>query len=153
MKNKRELIIYVVALALSVALWFVIPTAVPMRSEGASFVNSRFFPRVIAVVAMLLSALGIITESLKLKRSQAGGSENMRPPQWASVLRVLGLAVIMFLYAIALEPLGFIISTIGVVVLILLLMGERKPLNYLVVLAVCAVIYALFTYVLKVRLP
>lgn len=154
MKSKRDLIIYGVALALSIGLWLIIPQAVPMKTEGANFVNSRFFPRVIAVVSMALSALGLALEMIKPKKAGSKDTATVKPGvDVKAILRVLALALVMFLYAIALEPVGFILATVGAVVLCLMILGEHKPVNYLVVLAVCAVIYAIFTFVLKVRLP
>ncbi|GAA2033597.1 hypothetical protein GCM10009720_12650 [Yaniella flava] len=75
-------------------------------------------------------------------------------PRGSGVVRVLGTVVLVYFYYLALQPLGFVVTTSFFLVGHLLLIGVRKPLSIIVITAVGGFgIFYLFRSVLDVPLP
>lgn len=101
------------------------------------------FPRIIA------SLIGLLALMLLLKPR-----EWERFPRGSGMLRVLGTVGLVFLYYLAIVPLGFVITTSLFLVLHLLLIGVRKPIPIFVVTLIGGLgVFYLFRNVLDVPLP
>lgn len=101
------------------------------------------FPR---IVAGLIGILALVL----LARPRAWESF----PTGSGAMRVIGTVVLVFLYYLAIQPLGFVITTSIFLILHLLLIGVRKPMPIIVVTVVGGFgIFYLFRSVLDVPLP
>lgn len=109
------------------------------------------FPRTVAVIMIVLSAAYIATALL---RPSAGAA-----PQPGSPLRRALLALTMLAWALLLQPLGFLVSSIVCYAAILVITNydrwtPRRVVGYAASgIAVVGVLYGLFAYVLQVPFP
>jgi putative tricarboxylic transport membrane protein len=123
------------------------------RGYGDAGVDSRFFPQLLAVFLILLSALQIINE-LKRAKSDSGTTDSKEPIFGMKVI----LTIVLIVMYIALMPVvGFLIMTaLYLFCQIALLMPAGKR-NYLlsakiaVIFSIC--VYFLFVQVLSLILP
>ncbi|WP_298587829.1 tripartite tricarboxylate transporter TctB family protein [uncultured Kocuria sp.] len=102
-----------------------------------------YFPRMLAVLIGVLALVPLL-----------------RPQEWERMPRgviawhVLGTAALLFFYALAIDTLGFVITTVVFVLAELLLLGARKPLTLVLMpLGVSLGLFYLFRSVLDVPLP
>jgi len=106
--------------------------------------------------ALLLSSLALLVRTLISAGSEAGPSERLEA---AGLGASLALIVVLVLWVLALEPVGFAISSwLGFVVLALIADRERpKPVRLAIFagtgLSVVGGLQLVFQYGLKVRLP
>lgn len=105
--------------------------------------GSAAFPRIVAGTLAVLAVL-------QLARPQRG--EEL--PRGAAALRVMGIVTLLAVYAVVLEALGFILSSVLFLLGALLLAGVRRP-SFLVVLPVgiSVVLFYVFYNLLEVSLP
>ena len=114
-----------------------------------SRVTAEFFPRIIAG-AMILLAL------LHLFRCWRHGSAPEPEGLWslAAFTRPALVAILIVAYVLALEPLGFIIATFALCVMLMYVTGNRTLVSLLVFPAALSVsVYAVFYKLLVVPLP
>ena len=143
MSKKTGMIIFsgtVIVLSIT-AIWL----ATKFRKAFMPFdVGSRAFPIMICVIMIFLSVIIIIRELY------SGSSEklNMVTPKTVLCFGILAA------YVYLLPVLGFILDSMWIMVVTMLIMGARKPLS-LIFYPICfiAVLYFLFSWVLKVPLP
>lgn len=98
---------------------------------------------------------------LLLRRVVAGAPERVVPVDTlrrlvATVLpaRVVGTALLLLLYMLALEPLGFVVSSLLFLVLSMLLLGWRRPVPLLLAAGgTVAAIRLVFATLFEVQLP
>ncbi|MDH5540595.1 MAG: tripartite tricarboxylate transporter TctB family protein [Rhizobacter sp.] len=109
------------------------------------------FPR---TIGGLMIVLALLYTGLALRRPQAATA-----PAGGSTLRRAGTAAVLLAWAFALQPLGFLFSSIcGCIALLLLAQHDRwTPRTGLVyglaTMFVLGALYVLFRFVLKVPLP
>lgn len=90
--------------------------------EELDAVNSSSIPKVYACAGILFSLLGVISPLLK----SVGKEAILSGLSWRSAGQTLVLLVLMWLYTSALEPLGFMLSTMAFLASGFLIMGERR---------------------------
>jgi hypothetical protein len=134
-------------------LWFMIPVLLP--GNPGFQIDTRLFPRVIAVLLFLVGLASAVTSWVCMKKSKQeleppGEDENSGQTQG---LRVIGMALIMFLYAFLTSHLGFLLASFVAVTAILILQKIRKIHCYIAVYAAGYIIYCIFHYILMVQLP
>jgi putative tricarboxylic transport membrane protein len=102
-----------------------------------------FFPRMLAVLIGVLALVPLL-----------------KPEEWDPLPRgivawhVIGTAVLLFGYALVVETLGFVITTVVFVLVELLLLGARRPVTLIAMpLVVGLGLFYLFRSVLDVPLP
>lgn len=133
-------------------------TMVPSSGAGSQ-AGPAFLPWItVAGIALLSVALFIRGLRTQAAVSETSVANEERAPQrsgvrYATVVLVL-FVVLMIAYAIAFERVGYLPSTIATFVIGMLLLRERRVLQFLVVPAVVvACVYYGFTYLLDVYLP
>ena len=139
-------------IALGLALFWLIPHQVarPLMMVGqmASGLQPERFPQ---VVAGFLVGFGLWYLWQSRGPGEASGFADLAPGGAARVLIALG---VLLLYALLLEPLGFVPASFIVASALSLFLGQRNiALGIAVCLGVPVVIYLLFTRVLHVSLP
>lgn len=109
---------------------------------GGAF-SPIFFPRIILVVLGVLCAINVVAE-LMARRPSA-------PIQWWPMLSFsIGIAA----YVLMIEPLGYFLASIIVGVVMLLGLGERRPLQLVgAPLIGAGSLVLLFNHVLSMPLP
>lgn len=90
--------------------------------EELDAVNSSSIPKVYACAGILFSLLGVISPLLK----GVGKEAILSGLSWRSAGQTLVLLVLMWLYTSALEPLGFMLSTMAFLASGFFIMGERR---------------------------
>ncbi len=112
-----------------------------------NYLGATFFPRIVALVMVAISAL-VVAGGLKGNEETAE-----KTPRKGLIRTFAGIAAIAS-YAVAIEPLGFIISTMIFNLIILALFGVRRPMTLIVLPpAVSLIIYWVFYKLLMVPLP
>lgn len=115
-----------------------------------NFIGADFFPRIMAIIMIILAVLLLITtfydKTLKNTKLSDIFNRSMKLP-------IVGI-LILTIYLLIMDYLGFIISTI-VLNLVLLLIFKVKKLHYLILvpLLTTLIIYYVFSNFLMVPIP
>lgn len=126
-----------------VAKWTLdVPSAGTGGTLGPSFLPWAMIVGIAAFALMLLW------------RSQRQGEFAAAPPGLRVLAKLGGFLLMMLVYAIAYEPVGYLVSSLVFFVVALLVLGERRWLQVaLVPPAVVGGVYVVFAHVMKVYLP
>lgn len=146
-----DLIAGLLLLALSAAM-FAATFSFPKLTVALS---PTVFPRFVTVGLFLLSAL-LLLQSLTRRRGVRRPRDRPRPQSAARrfPLRFLLLAGSGLLYALLLQPAGYLLATPPFLAAAMLLFGERRWLRLVLVpLAGTALLFAVFRLVFRVPLP
>lgn len=145
--KKLNVIAGIVCILLSL---FVIQSALRFEETliGSDYTGPAFFPNVTSGIMIVLSAVLIISSLFFMPKEfdTPLNPGNLKNP-------LIGIAV-MFLYILALEPLGFIVATAVMIAVILLLFRVRKAhmlVVYPIVLSV--LVFVVFRKFLMIDLP
>lgn len=135
------------AFALSAA-WLI--AAGNINVNGAEGLTSKSFPILISGLMLLFSAITSIEEFLAMRNGKTEGI-NL---SWPDVLRVVGLIAVMVIYAFVMPHIGFVFSTILLLLAAMLIYGHKNKLTVVLVSILLPIaLKLLFQYVLKVALP
>jgi putative tricarboxylic transport membrane protein len=116
-----------------------------MAFIGNSGLGPDFFPKVIAVILFILSAM-LFVGSIKNKDKKSIYNPNMK----YTFMVIFAFAVYIFL----IDRIGYLVSTvIFAFVVITILKSKSKILNIIFAIAFPIALYLLFTYAFKVSLP
>ena len=127
------------------AFIFYSSTQFNMAFIGNSGLGPDFFPKVIAVILFILSAM-LFAESIKNKDKKSIYNPNMK----YTFMVIFAFAVYIFL----IDRIGYLVSTvIFAFVVITILKSKSKILNIVFAIAFPIALYLLFTYAFKVSLP
>jgi putative tricarboxylic transport membrane protein len=121
-----------------------------IRGEGFDAEGPRFLPLVVVLlwIALVLGYLG------QQVRAVLRHARNLPAERFTHLGSAALLAVLLVAYAYALEPLGYLISTVGFFVGAAFGLGSRQPTRDLAVgISLTLVVYLLFTRALGVHLP
>lgn len=139
------------------ALWFYIPYDIRV-TDSLSSIGPEFFPKFIAVVVMALSAV-IVLKTFSKKKSQHEDNEDQphrsedEPSgsnrKWAAPVVFL----LMLIYVFTVEWLGYFITTVVVMSLVLWVLSSRKWVHYAVLIVFIFIIQYVFENVMYVQLP
>lgn len=142
MKEKAGDIVSALMLLGLVAVVFVSSAGFPTATQENDL-GPATFPRIIAVV-IGICALFVLLRPQKVEPLPTG----------SKALRVVGIVLLLAVYAMILEPLGFVTSTFAFLVGALLLGKVRRPLQLILVPAGVSVgLFYLFYVLLEVSLP
>jgi len=145
----------VVALSLvifSVAAYLLIPYQIekPRAMFGRQLMSLEptLFPR-LSIVALFVLSLWYLTHSAKLLEKNLFKEMGGR-----GIIRVAVIFLICLGYALLFEPLGFVLASGLMVLLMTVFLGNRHvPMILGVVIGTSLIVYYLFTWALKVSLP
>lgn len=119
---------------------------VPSGGTGGTL-GPNFLPWLM-LAGIALGALGL------LWRSQRHAEMAAEAPAVRMLLKLGGFLLLMLVYAVAYEPSGYLVSSLVFFVVALLVLGERRWLQLLLVPpGVVGGVYVVFTQVMKVYLP
>jgi hypothetical protein len=153
MNPKTDVINASIALALSILLWFLIPSQV-MKSPMVSGMGPEYFPYAMTIALGVFSLILLIRSSLLwLKKLRKG--ENLRPVVlFPNLRRFLFMLVNFFLYYLLMGIVGFELSTFLFLVSGAFFLGARKwwQIALFAMILDLSVAYS-FRWVLGVVLP
>lgn len=133
-------------------LWLLIPSQIQTMEKGA--VNAQTLPR-IAIGGMVLFAVGLLLEGLfaKEKKELVITAESFRSAAFKKELRSIVYCLFLVAYCLIIQPLGFVVSTVLLVLAVMVYYGARKWYYYAIPLAMVGIVYYVFKVLLHVSLP
>lgn len=151
-KYNTEIISGTVFAILGAILWFQIPSQVPTLEKTA--INAQTLPR-IAIGGLFIFSVALLLEGalLREKKELVVTSESFRSQGFKKEMRSVVFALFLVAYCFLIQPLGFIVTTVILVLAVLLFYGTRKWYAYVIPLAMVGVVYYIFKTLLHVSLP
>jgi len=114
--------------------------------------EAKQFPTLMLSMMVILSALSLVVEYLKLKK--AAKATDDAPVFTAGMRKVIIVIVAIALWTVLITKIGFIISTAALLLVITLIAGNRKPVSIALLTVVCPLlVYYIFSQLLNTRLP
>lgn len=118
------------------------------KGRGVSLYGPNFFPQTLAILLFLFSVI-MIVQALR-----GGALKGLEPINKAGFIRTVITLGISLLYLLAMQYLGFFLSTIIFLYVVMTYIGhEGKIVRAVSSLIVAAIIYGIFHYFLKIPLP
>lgn len=151
-KYNSEMISGVIFAILGVVLWLLVPSQIPTLEKSA--INAQTLPR-IAIGGMAVFGAGLLLEGIftKAKKELVITRESLRSAAFKKELRSVLYALFLVAYCFMVKPLGFVVSTVILVIAIMLYYGARKWYYYAIPLAMVGIVYYVFRVLLHVSLP
>lgn len=141
-----------VVVALGLVYWALVPAQI--APETAPFgISGRFFPRLIAIMAVACGSVLLVRSLLTSGRPDSSADETLGFES-AALGRVAIYVAILIGYVVGMAVLGYVVATAIAMVLLLLHAGARDwPTVGVVAVAVPAGLYLFFEKVMIVPLP
>lgn len=133
--------------------WLMLTTEIRITSvdEGA-FATSASFPRFILLIMMACTIAVLISELSAAGKSAAAAETD--PKARMDVIKVLALVLVIAGYVLLFDRLGFILTTILMMLIANALYGQRNKILAVSISVVFPVLlYLVFRYALKIMLP
>ncbi len=142
----------IVCVVFAIVLYIIIPYEVDepptLFGQSGSDLDPKLFPTIVAVL-FLVVGVWYIVESLGLREKN-----DFKQLTLGNLKNIAISVVVILFYALALEPIGFIISSFVVTIVLTLYYGSRNIFGIVGVTIVVPVgIYYIFTRLLQVYLP
>jgi putative tricarboxylic transport membrane protein len=147
MKLTKEIVGGALFLALSLAIWFLIPSQIEVIND--SKINAQFVPKVITLTLMGFSTINFVRAIF----SQRAASGHQNIAKEMDSVRVLILFVSFVVYSLILEFIGFELATILGGCGMLAIIGIKKWHYYLISSAFVVLVGFLFRTFFYVQLP
>lgn len=124
-----------------------------IRITRMALINSAFYPKIVAVFLLLLSCLQIVVSVVVLRRAQPSAAA----PDKKDIRCVILTLMLALAYTLALEPVGFLISSVVYIFVQTIVMcprNEMRPAKFAFIAVVASfVIYYAFRNGLSLMLP
>lgn len=147
---KTDVVLGILAILVGVLYWALIPFAVP-QEHAAMGVTGRFFPQFAAIMVAGAGAALVISTLIARSTGSAEAPPGITIDQ---LRRVIPYIVITAVYILLIDVLGYLVSTVIALAVLLLFSGMRNWLQFAaVVVMIPAGLYLLFRFVLLVPLP
>ena len=147
-KIKVNIVGGAIFIILSMILWYLIPSQIPINSDG--IITSRSFPRLIVLIMFFSSLFIFVSDIIKLisKRPVNEVEVNLKEEGRAAVVCVLLVA-----YAFLLNKIGFMIASIVYCYSMLIFFKCKNWKYYIIVTIICMAVTYIFKNILLVQLP
>ncbi len=123
MKIDKEISGSLIFVFLSLAIWLLIPYQIEVKTE--SLINARFVPRVITIALLLFSMMNLGVQILQKVKGKGTANKQNGNPAKGHGYTVL-MVVILFLYIVLMDLIGFEISSVLASWAIHVLIGSRN---------------------------
>lgn len=144
---KKNLWSGIVTVVASVILWFALPYCIKSQVTSlTAAIGPDYLPRLM-IALMGICGAGLIITSLVFKK------DDTVEVDLKDELRTFLFVAIILAYILLMPVIGFLLSTILFSCIALFFMETRKPLHYIVVIILSALIFVGFKYGLMVSLP
>lgn len=158
-KLKNDIIIYALLLLACIALYFwLTPQEIVLRSAASdSSFTPQTFPNLLTGGIALCSAIGLIASCVKYRKVRPAPQKKAEKPhrsrhEWMSLLAPYITFVLLIVYCILFESLGYLLSTLLIAPVLVLFFGGKKWWHVAVVFGFALLMFVLFKYVLLVPL-
>lgn len=151
-KYNTEIISGAVFAVFGAVMWFLIPSQI--RTMEKTAINAQTLPR-IAIGGIFLFAVCLLLEGIfaREKKELMVTRESFRSAGFKKEMRSVLYALFLVIYCFMVKPLGFVISTIILVIAIMIYFGARKWYYYVIPLVMVGIVYYVFAVLLHVSLP
>ncbi len=151
-KYNSEIISGLVFVIVAAVLWLLIPSQIQTLEKTA--INAQTIPR-IAIGGLFLCSAGLLIQGLLShdKKEIVITRESFHSDGFRREMRSLLFAAFLIIYCFLVTLLGFIVSTVLLVIAILLFYGARKWYYYAIPLVMVGVVYYVFAVLLRISLP
>ena len=151
-KYNAEMISGTIFAVVGAVLWFLIPLQIKAMEKTA--INAQTLPR-IAIGGIFLFAVGLLLEGIfaKEKKELVITKESFRSEGFRQEMRSVLYALFLVAYCFVIGVLGFVVSTIILVLAVMIFYGARKWYYYAIPLAMVGIVYYVFRVLLHVSLP
>lgn len=151
-KYNAEMIAGAIFAVVGIVLWFLIPSQVQTLEKTA--VNARTFPS-IAIGGMILFSAGLLLEGLlaREKKEVRITKETFRSAAFRKEMRSIVFALFLIAYCFLVGHLGYVVTTVLLVLAVMLFYGARKWYYYAIPLGMVGIVYYVFKTLLRISLP
>ena len=151
-KYNTEMISGAIFAILGAVLWFLIPTQVQTLEK--TVINAQTFPR-IAIGGLFLFSVGLLLEGLfaREKKEVYITKESFRSVAFKKELRSILFALFLIAYCFLVGHLGYVVTTVLLVLAVMLIYGARKWYYYAIPLGMVGIVYYVFKVLLRISLP
>ena len=151
-KYNTEMISGTIFAILGAVLWFLIPTQVQTLEK--TVINAQTFPR-IAIGGLFLFSVGLLLEGLfaREKKEVYITKESFRSAAFKKELRSILFALFLIAYCFLVGHLGYVVTTVLLVLAVMLFYGARKWYYYAIPLGMVGIVYYVFKVLLRISLP
>lgn len=151
-KYNTEMISGAIFAILGAVLWFLIPTQVQTLEK--TIINAQTFPR-IAIGGLSLFSVGLLLEGLfaREKKEVYITKESFRSAAFKKELRSILFALFLIAYCFLVGHLGYVVTTVLLVLAVMLFYGARKWYYYAIPLGMVGIVYYVFKVLLRISLP
>ena len=151
-KYNTEMISVAIFAILGAVLWFLIPTQVQTLEK--TVINAQTFPR-IAIGGLFLFSVGLLLEGLfaREKKEVYITKESFRSVAFKKELRSILFALFLIAYCFLVGHLGYVVTTVLLVLAVMLFYGARKWYYYAIPLGMVGIVYYVFKVLLRISLP
>lgn len=151
-KYNSEIISGLVFVIVAAVLWLLIPSQIQTLEKTA--INAQTIPR-IAIGGLFLCSAGLLIQGLLShdKKEIVITRESFHSDGFRREMRSLLFAAFLIIYCFLVTLLGFIVSTVLLVIAILLFYGARKWYYYTIPIVMVGVVYYVFAVLLRISLP
>jgi putative tricarboxylic transport membrane protein len=127
--------------------------------DGATPITAKTMPQIWAVLAMLCAVCLIVRSLSRMKKAKAEGETREKPMSVGEWLKhnyaVVGTFVMLAVYAAALKPVGYVVSTMVYLLIQIPLLTQKEklkqPRTYVITL-ILTVVFTILTDYMFVRL-
>ena len=151
-KYNTEMISGAIFASLGAVLWFLIPTQVQTLEK--TVINAQTFPR-IAIGGLFLFSVGLLLEGLfaREKKEVYITKESFRSVAFKKELRSILFALFLIAYCFLVGHLGYVVTTVLLVLAVMLFYGAHKWYYYAIPLGMVGIVYYVFKVLLRISLP
>ena len=151
-KYNTEMISGAIFAILDAVLWFLNPTQVQTLEK--TVINAQTFPR-IAIGGLFLFSVGLLLEGLfaREKKEVYITKESFRSVAFKKELRSILFALFLIAYCFLVGHLGYVVTTVLLVLAVMLFYGARKWYYYAIPLGMVGIVYYVFKVLLRISLP
>lgn len=152
-KLVKDMVLNGVFIVAGITLALLIPTQVK-GVNAAVQMGPDFFPYLAAGLMIAVNVIALIANYLRYRKEKAAETaEFVQKTDPKDQLRVLLILALVVGYVFCMPLVGYVISTLVIVNLLLLILGVRKWYQYLLVSGFSMIIYFVFKNLLYVMLP
>lgn len=152
-KLVKDMVLNGVFIVAGIALALLIPTQVKGVNATVQM-GPDFFPYLAAGLMIAVNMIALITNYFRYRKQKATETEEfVQKTDSKDQLRVLLILALMAGYVFCMPLVGYVVSTLVIVNLLLLILGVRKWYQYLLVSGFSMIIYFVFKNLLYVMLP
>lgn len=152
-KIVKDMALNAIFIACGIAVALLIPTQVKGINTSVQM-GPDFFPYIAAGLMIAVNLIALITNYFRYKNEKTAGQESyVQKTDPKDQLRVILILALVCGYVLLMPVVGYVISTLVIVNVLLFILGVRKWYQYLAVSGFSLVIYFVFKNILYVMLP